>query len=86
MKNLLISYIADVDNEQQAQAHLNALLYILPEHYRDKFLLIDVLEVEIWKMNLDQFRQYVTEQRKASLAEALSVLTDTMSETQRKEN
>jgi hypothetical protein len=47
MKNLLISYIADVDNEQQAQAHLNALLYILPEHYRDKFLLIDVLEVEI---------------------------------------
>jgi hypothetical protein len=37
-------------------------------------------------MNLDQFRQYVTEQRKASLAEALSVLTDTMSETQRKEN
>jgi len=86
MKNLLISYIADVDNEQQAQAHLNALLYILPEHYRDKFLLIDVLEVEIWKMNLDQFRQYVTEQRKVSLAEALSVLTATMSETQRKEN
>jgi hypothetical protein len=37
-------------------------------------------------MNLDQFRQYVTEQRKASLAEALSVLTATMSETQRKEN
>jgi hypothetical protein len=37
-------------------------------------------------MNLDQFRQYVTEQRKVSLAEALSVLTATMSETQRKEN
>jgi hypothetical protein len=37
-------------------------------------------------MNLDEFRKYVTEQRKASLAEALSVLTATMSENERKEN
>lgn len=38
-------------------------------------------------MNLDEFRQYVTEQRKASLAEALSVLTATISSnTERKEN
>ena len=29
-------------------------------------------------MNLDEFRQYVTEQRKASLAEALSVLSATI--------
>lgn len=38
-------------------------------------------------MNLDEFRQYVTEQRKASLAEALSVLSATMStNNERKEN
>jgi phenylpyruvate tautomerase PptA (4-oxalocrotonate tautomerase family) len=38
-------------------------------------------------MNLEQFRQHVTEQRKASLAEALSVLSATMStNNERKEN
>ena len=38
-------------------------------------------------MNLDEFRQYVTEQRKASQAQALSVLTATMStNNERKEN
>jgi hypothetical protein len=38
-------------------------------------------------MNLDEFRQHVTEQRKASLAEAMSVLSATIqTNNERKEN
>jgi hypothetical protein len=87
-KNLLISYVVDdVESDIQAVSHLRALMYHLPEHYADKFEVFDVLDVEeVWKMNLDEFRKYVTEQRKASLAEALSVLTATISENKRKEN
>jgi hypothetical protein len=37
-------------------------------------------------MNLDEFKKYVIEQREASKAQALSVLSATITKTQRKEN
>jgi hypothetical protein len=46
MKNILISYVADVDNETEAQAHFNALMYLLPKEYQNKFLIFDVVDVE----------------------------------------
>jgi len=45
MKNVLISYVVDVDTDLQAVSNFRKLMYLLPEHVVAKMEVFDVVDV-----------------------------------------